>query len=280
VTGAPAALAARRPRDTSRSLPFLRAAKRVFDLALEGMLWSRRSLLMALLLGLPVLFGILYRAIPIAHIPPRLTGFDLYGYIVALYYVRNVLPLAALFYATSLIADEVEGKTITYLLTRPIRRGSILAGKFAAYLATTLSLTLPAAVITFFLLATARGWHGVGARVDDLFRDLGTMALALLVYGALFTLLGVLLRRPVIPGLLFLFAWELLALAPGYMPRLTVSAYLRSLITHRPPEEGFAEMFGQVLPALLCLEALGGMVVVFLGAALWIFSSREYVLDQ
>ena len=51
--------------------------------------------------------------------PPRLTGFDLYAVIVAVYYVRNVLPLAALFYATSLVADEVEGKTLTYLLTRP-----------------------------------------------------------------------------------------------------------------------------------------------------------------
>ena len=50
-----------------------------------------------------------------------------------------MLPLAALFYATSLVADEVEGRTLTYLLTRPITRASILAGKFAAYLATTLT---------------------------------------------------------------------------------------------------------------------------------------------
>ena len=42
--------------------------------------------------------------------------------LVAVYYMRNVLPLVALFYATSLVADEVDGKTITYLLTRPITR--------------------------------------------------------------------------------------------------------------------------------------------------------------
>jgi hypothetical protein len=90
----------------------------------------------------------------------------------------------------------------------------------------------------------------------------------------------VLLRRPVVPGLLFLFVWELVANLPGYMPRFTVTAYLRSLISHRPADEGFAEMFGQILPAPLCLAVLGGVLVVGLGAAAWIFSRREYVLDQ
>ena len=116
--------------------------------------------------------------------------------------------------------------------------------------------------------------------VTDLFRDMGVCALALLSYGAFFTLLGVLLRRPVIPGLLFLFVWELVANLPGYMPRLTLTAHLRSLIRHRPPDEGFAEMFGQILPAPLSLAVLAGVTVVSLAAAAWIFSRREYVLDQ
>ncbi len=185
-------------RDASRPLPFFPAARAIYGLALEGMVWSRRSLLMALLLGLPAIFSLLYRGSLMAHMPARYTASDLYAFIIAVYYVRNVLPLAALFYATALIADEVEGKTLTYLLTRPLRRPSILAGKFAAYLTTTLTFTLPATVITFFLLATARGFAGIGAAVPELFRDMGVMALSLLAYGAFFTLLGVLLRRPMI----------------------------------------------------------------------------------
>jgi hypothetical protein len=39
-------------------------------------------------------------------------------------------------------------------------------------------------------------------------------------------------------------------------------------------------MFGQILPAPLCLGVLAGVVLVSLGAAAWIFSRREYVLDQ
>lgn len=270
----------REMRDTARPLPFFPSARGVFGLSLDGMIWSRRSLMMAALLSLPILFGVLYRALLATELPARITGFDLYGYIVAFYYVRNALPLAALFYATALVADEVEGKTLTYLLTRPVRRGAILAGKFAAYLVTTFSLALPSLIVTFFLLVTARDAAGIGAAVADLFRDVGVSALALLVYGALFTLLGVLLKRPLIPGLLFLFVWELAANLPGYMPRFTVTAYLRSLIHHRPAQEGIAEIFGQVLPAALCLEALAVMVLVFSAGAAWIFSRREYVMEQ
>jgi len=237
---------------------------------------------MAFLLGLPMLFAAVYRIVLAVKVPPQIGGFDLYGSIIALYYVRNVLPLAALFYAGALVADEVEGKTLTYLLTRPIRRPAILAGKFAAYLATTLSFSLPAAVVTFFLLVTTHGFQGVGSRVSDLLIDLGVVALTLLAYGSLFTLLGVLLRRPVIPGLLFLFVWEAVANFPGYMPRLTLTGYLRSLIHHRPPEEGIGEILGavQVLPADLCLEVLAVLILLFLAGAVWIFSTREYVMEQ
>ena len=266
-------------RDTAAPLPFAQAARAVFDLALEGMVWSRRSLMMAILLGLPVAFGILFRAVLLARLPTEVTSADLFGMIVTVY-VSFLVPLAALFYATALVADEVEGKTLTYLLTRPVRRGAILAGKFAAFLATTLSLSLPSLVLAFFLFATTRGWAGASAAVPDLFRDMGVVVLAFLAYGALFALLGVVLKRPMIPGLLFVFVWERVSNLPGYLPRFTVTAYLRSLIRHRSPVEGLSDMFGQVLPTALCLEVLAGMIVVFLAGAAWIFSGREYVMEQ
>jgi ABC-2 type transport system permease protein len=268
-------------RDTSRPLPFAVGARAVFSLSLEGMVWSRRTLLMGILVGLPALVAVVYRVVlatqPAARLLPAA---DLYAVVVAIYWVRNVLPLAALFFATALVADEVEGRTLTYLLTRPLTRASIFAGKFTAYLATTLALALPSVVLTFFVLLSARGWAAIGPSVGDLFRDLGVTALALVAYGAFFALLGVLLKRPVIPGLLFLYGWELLANLPGYLPRLTLTAWLRSLIHHRPAEEGLAGLFQQVLPAGQSLAVLVGVSVVFLAAAAWIFSSREYVLEQ
>jgi ABC-2 type transport system permease protein len=268
-------------RDTSRPLPFARGARAVFDLSLEGMVWSRRTLLMGILVGLPAVVAIVYRVVlatqPAARLLPAA---DLYAVIVAIYWVRNVLPLVALFFATALVADEVEGRTLTYLLTRPLTRASIFAGKFVAYLATTLALALPSVVLTYFVLLSARGWAAVGPSAGDLFRDLGVTALTLVAYGAFFALLGVLLKRPVIPGLLFLYGWELLANLPGYLPRFTLTAWLRSLIHHRPAEEGLAGLFQQVLPVGQGLLVLVIVSAVFVVAAAWIFSTREYVLEQ
>ncbi len=267
-------------RDTTRPLPFARAARAVFDLSLDGMVFSRRSLLMALLVAAPVLFAILYRVLSATHGEPPLGPPDIYALMVAVYWIRNVLPLAALFYATSLIADEVEGRTLTYLLTRPLTRSAIFAGKFAAYLATTFTLALPAAVATFFILMTAPNAPALGPAAADLPRDLGVMLLTLVAYGALFGLLGVLLKRPVIPGLVFLYGWELLANLPGYLPRLTLTAWLRSLVRHRPAEEGLSGLFQQVLPADQALVVLITVSLLLLAGGAWIFSQREYVLEQ
>jgi ABC-type transport system involved in multi-copper enzyme maturation permease subunit len=272
--------AAAQTRDVSRPVPFATAFRGIFELSLEAMLWSRRTLFMAVLVGLPAVIALIYRIVLATGRVPPASPHDTLGYMIVTYEIGNALPLAALFYATALISDEVEGKTITYLLSRPIRREAILAGKFAAYLATTLSLALPAAVVIFFLLATTSGWRGVSLSVADLARDLGVIALTLVAYGALYTLMGVLLRRPLVPGLLFAYGWEWLYKLPGSLPRYTLTAYLRSLVSHRVAEEGLEGLFLQVLPVGTSLGVVVGASAVFLAAAFWIFSQREYVLPQ
>jgi hypothetical protein len=277
VTAAPAVPA----RDTTRPLPFKPAARAVFELALDAMLWTKRTLVMAVLVAMPVVFAVIYRVVLAGkwNVQPVTPG-DLYAIFVAVYWIRNVLPLVALFYATALVADEVEGRTLTYLVTRPITRGAIFAGKFAAYLVTTLCLALPACVLSFFVLLSTRGLSALGPAAVDLLRDLAVLALTLLAYGAVFALLGVLLKRPVIPGLVFLYGWELLANLPGYLPRLTLTAWLRSLITHRPAQEGLAGLFQQVFPPAQAIPFLLVVTALFLYGAARIFSTREYVLEQ
>jgi ABC-type transport system involved in multi-copper enzyme maturation permease subunit len=180
-----------------------------------------------------------------------------------------------------LISDEVEGKTITYLLTRPISRLSILAGKFAAFVSTGLVFSLPPLVLAFLLFVAGDKSHGLAASAPDLFRDMGVFVLAILSYGALFTLFGSVLTRPVIPGLLYLFVWESLASRlPGYMPRFTLAAPLRSLVHHRPPDEGLLPLFGEVIPWGECLLALLLSTLVALLLSAWIFSRREYAVNS
>jgi len=111
-------------------------------------------------------------------------------------------------------------------------------------------------------------------------RDLGVMALTLLVYGALFALLGVLLRRPLIPGLIFLYAWELLVYAPGTLPRLTLTAWFRSLLPYRIPSEGLQAVLASDFHTGESLLVVAGVTLVALGTAVAVFTSREYVMEQ
>lgn len=253
-------------------------ARDVFAISIERMLPRPRSFWIFLLLALPVLLGVLLRIYPPQGLP--LTGFELYGIVVALFFVRNLLPLVALLFGSALISDAVDSKTLTYFLTRPVSRLSIFLGEFMAYLVTVLTLTVPCVVLTYLVLCVGTP-QGAGFGAADLVRDLGACALTLFTYGAVFALLGVSLKRPLIPGLLFLFVWEgFVANFPGDAPNYTLSAYARSLIRHRPSEEGLAELFSKFFGVGESVLTLGIVGVVALALAIWIFSRREYVISS
>jgi hypothetical protein len=109
-------------------------AARIFDLSLGELIWSRRTIFMALVVGAPVLLATVARIVQESGIAPlRVNGvqvdaFSVFGMIVWVLYLRFIIPVLGVFYGTSLIADEVEDKTITYLFTRPLRRGAVLLG--------------------------------------------------------------------------------------------------------------------------------------------------------
>ena len=132
---------------SQRAPSFPASVLRVFDLSLGDMLWSRRSVFLALLVGGPVLLAGVSRLFDVAGVSGSLrvngsavTGQSIFGLMVWLLYVRFIVPVLGVFYGTALIADEVEDRTITYLFTRPIRRGAVLIGKYLAYVACTVLL--------------------------------------------------------------------------------------------------------------------------------------------
>ena len=263
---------------TPPTRPVWPAAKDVFFISIERMLPRARSFWVFVLLSLPVVFGALLRIYPPKNLP--LTGFELYGMVVALFFVRNLLPLVALLFGSALISDAVDTKTLTYFLTRPISRRSIFLGEFAAYVVTVLTLTVPSVILTYLVLCVGTP-QGTGFGAPDLVQDLGACVLTLFTYGGLFALLGVSLKKPLIPGLLFLFVWEgFVANFPGDAPNYTLTAYARSLIRHRPSEEGLAQLFSKFFPVGESVLVLGVVGVVSLILAIWIFSRREYVISS
>ena len=199
------------------------------------------------------------------------------------FFVRFAVPVLAVFYGTALIADEVEDKTITYLLTRPVPRASVLLGKYFAYLVCTVAVVLPAVVLMWLLVVPIRG--SLAPTFPDLAADLGILVLGLTAYGAVFALVGATVRRPLVFGLLFVFGWETLAMAlPGYLRQLTVAYYLQGLVPHAMPAESPLAMLQVIFrePASLggSLAGIAVVTVVALVLAARAVTRREYVLEH
>jgi ABC-2 type transport system permease protein len=209
-------------------------------------------------------------------------GSDVLAAIVWLLFVRFIVPVLGVFYGTSLIADEVEEKTITYLFTRPIRRSAVVIGKYLAYLAATASVLLPTMVIVYFLVVAFRD---VPSTFAALVKDVGILAIGLATYGALFTLAGVALNKPLVVGLLFVFGWEQIALVmPGSVERLTIAYHLQELIPHAIPSQSIDTLFPPPVrnpqAPWISLLWLSMTLVISLSLAMAIVERREYVLEE
>lgn len=268
---------------------FLYASLRVFDLSLGEMLWSRRTIFMALVVGLPVLIAIIVRLLFELGAPAmrvnnaQVSGPVIFGLMIWVFFIRFSIPVLGVFYGTSLIADEVEDKTITYLFSRPIPRGAVLVGKYLAYLACTILVVLPSIVIVWLLIVPVGG--SLAAGFVDLLTDLGLLALGLAVYGALFAFIGAALNRPLLIGLIYVFGWETMVMAvPGSLKRFSVAYYLQGLVPHAMPSDSplsLIQMVFQENPGLV--ESLVWMVLIG-GVCLWLaaraVARREYVLEQ
>jgi ABC-type transport system involved in multi-copper enzyme maturation permease subunit len=268
----------------------LSSAMRVFDLSLGQMLWSRRSVFLGILLGGPVFLAAAVRLI--VEMSARgfringatASGSAVFGLIMWLLYIRFIIPILGVFFGTSLIADEVDDKTITYLFTRPVPRRAVLLGKYFAYVACTVLLVLPSVILVFFLIVPMGGSTIAGA-FPSLVTDLGMLALGLIAYGAVFALVGTRLKRPLIVGLVFAFGWEpAVMLFPGYLKRLTVAYYLQALVNHEMPQDSAASvlltLFHEVPSVAMSLLGLAVIVAVSLWFAGRAVENREYVLEQ
>jgi ABC-type transport system involved in multi-copper enzyme maturation permease subunit len=194
------------------------------------------------------------------------------------------VPVLGVFYGTALIADEIDDKTITYLFSRPIPRASVLIGKYLSYLVCTILLVLPSVVLVFFLVVPVGG-GAIGREFPSLAADLGMLALGLAAYGAVFSLVGARLKRPLVVGLVFAFGWEQgILLFPGYLKRATVMYYLQALVPHAMPQDSAVNVLMQIFQEVPTVAtSLTGLALITT-LALWLagraVERREYVLEQ
>jgi ABC-type transport system involved in multi-copper enzyme maturation permease subunit len=197
-----------------------------------------------------------------------------------MFFPQVLCLLLALLYGTSLLGRELEGKTLTYLFTRPVARWKVVAGKYLAIQAAVLPPTLLSLAVTWYLLRQP-GSPGL----------LGAMAVAAggatVAYNALFVLLGFLFpRRALVLALVYGVFEFLVSLIPALINTITVTYYLRSLVRRLGPytdvEKLEPELQRMVGGASLETAAavVGGITLVALLAAAIMASRREYVVTE
>lgn len=164
------------------------------EVTLRALLGRRRTLLMLLLAGLPVLVGLLIRLGGGRSDAPE---------ILDTLVIRTVLPLIALVFGTAAIGSEIEDGTALFLLAKPIARWRIALAKLAVAAGLTAALVVPPVVITALLVG---GFGG-----DSLTTALG-FALATVAggtaYAVAFAALGVVTTRALVVGLGYTLLWE------------------------------------------------------------------------
>ena len=258
-------------------LLFLSSTWLLFRAQLAGVIVAKRTRICLLLALLPIAFAAF--AVTVAErvgaAPAREIGW--------LLQVQVLVPLLALVLGSSVVAGEVENRTVTYLFTRPIPRASVLLGGWLAVVLVLLSLQLTSAAVMLHTLRTGL-WWGVGDELPDGVAAplLVAVGFGTIVYSALFASLGTLVKHPMVIGLGYVFAFEvLLSNLPGSNQGLTIQYYLRSYVW-QVGEETWRNM--DVFQTLVYESASGAVwtlvvvtVISLLGGG-WAVSRKQYVL--
>ncbi len=218
----------------------------LIDVTLRGLLGRRRTLLLVLLVGLPVLISLLIR---ISGGQPNADR------VLDTLVVRTVMPLVALIVGTAAIGSEIEDGTAVYLMIRPIPRWKIALSKGLVAACLTAALVIPAVVLTGFLIG----------RQGDTTTTIVGFAVACLVggsaYAVAFMALSVFTSRALLLGLAYTLIWE------GVLSGLLEGTKFLSI---RQATLGLAAALGVDVPGepLVPLVSVAVLVVVLVGGFL------------
>lgn len=190
-----------------------------------------------------------------------------------------LLPIVIAVYATAAIGEEVEGKTLPYLFTRPVYRSWILLAKTISSFVAAGLLGILALTASFFVSVAFT--ENPLKHLGELFAYWSAIGLVVLATGGVFLLFGVLIPRvATVLIVVYLFIWEtfLSNLLPSQVQKYSFAwyerSYIASFIDRRP---GFLEELLLEFPsatesaATLLVSGIVGFVL-----ALWIVSYRDY----
>lgn len=174
-----------------------------------------------------------------------------------------VVPVTALVFAAASLGDPDEDGTLVYLWLRPVRRSRLVIAAAAA----SFSVAWPVVVVPLTIAAAATGGGS-----DLALGAAASATVALVAYTGIFCALGLVTRRSLVWGLLYIFIWEgFVATAADSAAQLAVRTYARSVlqsITDAPLRGTFIGA-----PASLIVPVLVGVAALVF--ATWRLARRD-----
>jgi ABC-2 type transport system permease protein len=163
-----------------------------------------------------------------------------------------IIPVVSLVFGGAAIGDLRDDKTLVYLWLRPMDRWPLVIGAFAAAVTLTAPITLIPVVAAAILAGSGGGLVSATVLAG---------AVAVVAYCAIFTMLGVALRRFIVWGLAYILIWEgFIALGGAGVARFAIRKYTRSIIVDRTGIDldlaDFSQTTGVVVPLLAAVAAL------------------------
>jgi ABC-2 type transport system permease protein len=190
----------------------------VYRLTLRSLFSGRRVLALALLALVPVVAATAFAAG--GEIEPELFWARLLQRLV----IPTITAFIAVVIGGSAIGDEREDGTILYLASTPLSRLTLVVTKVAAAWTATMALLVPAVIASG---AIALGAQATAAQIAW---PLVGIALAALCYCAAAAWLAMLVRRPVVIGVLYILLWEgSIATFAASADRFSIAAYGRAI---------------------------------------------------
>lgn len=235
----------------------------ILRLELRKNFLGRRALLLYLIAALPlVLLSML------AVFPPQTNEMQNFGQLTQVYaavygglILRTLVFFGCAWVFMNLFRGEVVDRSLHYYFLSPVKREVLVVGKYLSGLVATIvlfSITTVGSVLIFFfgILPSETSRHFFdGAGMSHLFSYLGVTILACIGYGAVFLIVGLFFRNPIIPGLM-LYGWEWINfLLPPGLKKISVIHYLQSLVPV-PMSEGPFAVLAEPTPAWISVPSL------------------------
>ena len=226
----------------------------------SSLAWRRTVLWVAALLANPLLAWL--------SIPPG-SGEAFLDWTVHLY-LDLLIPLLCLVVCGGMIRDEVQDDTLGFLITRPITRARLYLAKYLCQLPWLQAVAL----VNGGLLMLVGMRVGVEEVSSLAWRVLAGGALAVLVYGALGGLFGLITRRYIVLGLVYGFIVEVgIGHIPTNINSLSMMRHVQTLLAGHP---AVADRYGWSADgAVTGVLIMLGATLVALGAGAVLFTWKE-----